>query len=299
MSYDVTVIGGGPAGFSAALNAASEGLFTLLLAEQIGGQAGTSSLIENYAGFPAGISGPSLISRMKEQAQKFGANITKCCVRRIERKGDCYFITLATGSVVRTRSIIIATGARYNKLDATTPYEGKGVHYACTATSVRRACQCDEVAVVGAGNSAGQAAMFLSTKAKKVHLIVRRGELGTTMSSYLHERIVACENIVVHLNSQITEVSGSNVDTVTLNDDERLSLSDIYVMIGASPNTEIFNGLVDMDAKGFITTDDGFRTSASGIYAVGDCRAGSVKRVANATGEGAATVPKVWSYLNQ
>lgn len=143
--------------------------------------------------------------------------------------------------------------------------------------------------------------MFLSTKAKRVHLIVRRDELGSTMSSYLHERIVACSNIEVHLSSQVSEVHAlpnGDVGTVRLNDHDDLTISDIYVMIGASPNTEVFTGLVDMDAKGFIITDDGFRTSAPGVFAVGDCRAGSVKRVANAAGEGAACVPKAWAYLN-
>lgn len=298
--YDVCIIGGGPAGLSAAVGAASEGLFTILLAERMGGQAGTSSLIENYLGFPEGISGPALIGRARQQAQKFGAHLSKRCVRRVElRPEGCFWLHLANRTVIRTRSIIVASGARYNKIEAAVPYEGKGVHYACNQGNVRRSCTCDVVAVIGGGNSAGQAAMFLSTKAKEVHLLVRKQALAETMSSYLYERILACDQIKVHYETEVLMVGGTDLeitDIMTTKGD--IQISDLYVMIGASPNADFLGGLVAVDRRGFIETDDGFVTSVPGIFAVGDIRAGSVKRVANAAGEGAACVNKLWAFLN-
>lgn len=298
--YDVCIIGGGPAGLSAAVGAASEGLDTILLAERMGGQAGTSSLIENYLGFPEGISGPSLISRARQQAHKFGAHLSKCCVRRIERRPEgCFYVHLINRTIVRTRSIIVASGAQYNKIPQATPYEGMGVHYACNQGSVRRSCKCDTVVVVGGGNSAGQAAMFLSTKAKEVHLVVRKAALAATMSSYLYERILACETIKIHYETEIAQVSGyGQVEEVLFKSNERLQVSDVYVMIGASPHTAFLKDVCDMDSKGFILTDEAYMTSVPGLFAVGDARSGSVKRVANAAGEGAACINKLWGYLH-
>jgi thioredoxin reductase (NADPH) len=293
MPHDVAVIGGGPAGLSAALNAGAEGLETCLIAEVLGGQAGTSSRIENYAGFHDGISGPALTSRMERQCRKFGVHVVKCCVTSIEKHGECYHLTLSSGTVIRSRSIIIATGATYQQLPGLT---GNGVHYACTHATVRRDCQCDEVAVVGGGNSAGQAAMFLSTKARLVHLIVRRDNLRDTMSHYLLSRILATPNIFVHYESEIigSTATDDRVCTITTNKGTTLDVSDVYVMIGSKPNTAFLKGIVALDEKGFVVTP----TGQPGVFAVGDCRAGSVKRVANAAGEGAAIVPTVWSYLN-
>ncbi len=299
MPYDVLVIGGGPAGMSAAINTASEGLDTMLVAERLGGQAGTSSLIENVLGFPNGISGPALMNRAYRQGLKFGVHFVKNCVKSVKNTGECFTVTLANGTLVRTRSIIVAAGVHYNKLEVAVPFEGKGTHYSCTQTTVRRSCQCDEVGVIGAGNSAGQAAMFLSTKARHVHMIVRGKSLGATMSSYLHTRILACENISVHLNVNVTDIVGHDdrIDVAELDNGDTLNISDLYVMTGASPNTEFLSGLCDCE-KGFIRTDGNFQTRTPGIFAVGDVRLGSVKRVSNAVGEGAACVPKVWEFLN-
>jgi len=296
--HDVCIIGGGPAGLSAAVGAASEGLDTIVLMEQVGGQAGTSSRIENYLGFPEGISGPNLIRRSVLQAQKFGAHLVKCCVIGFEVKNTCFFIYLASGTIIRARSVIIATGAQYNKLDATTPYEGKGVHYACTQTSVRRACRCDDVVVIGGGNSAGQAAIYLSTKAKAVHLVVRKSALAETMSAYLYERILESPDIKIHYENEVKKLHGRQVEEVELKDGERFPVSDVYVMIGASPNIDFLDSFGVTDPKGFIETDESFHTKVPGLYAVGDARAGSVKRVANASGEGAACISKLWSYLH-
>jgi thioredoxin reductase (NADPH) len=297
MPYDVTVIGGGPAGLSAALNAASEGLETLLLAETFGGQAGTSSRIENYAGFPEGISGPALIARMTKQCLKFGVHITKCCVSNIKPvQNRCQEIKLASGSLIRTRTIILATGASYEALPG---LPDLGTHYACTHDTVRRSCQCDEVAVVGGGNSAGQAAMFLSTKASHVHLIVRR-DPALTMSNYLLERIKTTPSITIHEGTEIVSntTSEDRLCTVTLNNGLVLNVSDAYVMIGSKPNTDFVSGLIARSQKNFIITRNGYETTCPGIYAVGDCRKDSVKRVANAAGEGAACIPAIWRYLN-
>lgn len=300
MPYDVCIIGAGPAGLSAAVGAAAEGLDVIVLAQKLGGQAGTSSNIENYLGFPNGISGPALIDRACRQAHKFGALIVTVCVTGVVRTDDCFSIFTDRGSVIRAKSIIIASGAHYNRLPVTTPFENKGVHYACTQSSVRRNCKCDEVMVVGGGNSAGQASMYLSTKAKRVHLVVRKPHLAETMSSYLYERIMACADIEVHYNTQIDRVTAKSgqIAEVALNNGKVLPVTDVYVMIGASPNTKYIAETVKVDDHGFIETDDLFSTDVPGIYAVGDVRAGSIKRVANGAGEGAAVIQRVWKYLN-
>lgn len=302
MPYDVCVIGGGPAGLSAAVGAASEGLETIVVAQRLGGQAGTSSKIENYLGFPNGISGPALIDRACKQAHKFGAMVITGCVQKIvpDPDGKCFSLYIDKGTIIKARSIIIASGAHYNRLPVTAPFEGRGVHYACTTSSVRRNCKCDEVLVIGGGNSAGQAAMFLSTKAKRVHLIVRKDHLAATMSAYLYERIQACDDIEVHYESEVQAVAAvkGQINKVTLNNGDVIPGTDIYVMVGASPNTKYLGDLVATDKKGFVCTDDLFQTNVPGIYAVGDARAGSIKRVANGAGEGAAVIQRVFSYLN-
>lgn len=272
----------------------------LLLVETVGGQAGTSSRIENYAGFPEGISGPALTNRMRKQCLKFEVTIVKCCVTDIIA-GQVGHLVRTSKMDYRTRSIIVASGAQYRKLPVATPFEGCGVHYACTHTSVRRDCQCDDVVVVGGGNSAGQAAMFLSTKAKHVHLIVRRRSLKETMSAYLYRRIYGTKNITLHNETEIIgitpELGSTRVGNVGLANGTSIDATDIYVMIGATPNTSFVPDYIETN-RGFICTDESFRTNVDGIFAVGDVREGSVKRVANASGEGAACVPKVWEYLN-
>lgn len=300
MPYDVTIIGGGPAGLSAALNAASEGLETLLIAETLGGQAGTSSLIENYAGFPEGISGPALTDRLKRQCLRFGVHIVKSCVKKVQRSKTkrCFAVQTSVGTIFHSTAIVIATGAIYNKLTPAIPWEDKGVHYACTSQTVRLNCQCEEVAVVGGGNSAGQAAMFLSTRASRVNLIARR-PLEETMSSYLLDRIHDTNNIEVYKDEIIACKGNERINWIQLANLTEFNISDLYVMIGAKPNTSFLKGLVDMDDKGFILTGDNTcKTSHNDIFAVGDCRAGSTKRVATAAGEGAACVPVIWRYID-
>lgn len=299
--YDVVIIGGGPAGLSAAVGAAAEGLDTVVIAQKLGGQAGTSSRIENYLGFPNGISGPALIERACKQAHKFGALLVTACVTSITKQADgCFYLTLDTGSIIRSKTVVIASGAQYNRLPVTTPFEGRGVHYACTQHEVRRKCRCDEVCVIGGGNSAGQAAMFLSTKAKRVHLVVRKDHLADTMSAYLYNRILATSEITVHYQSEVQGVKAvdQQIAQVTLNDNSVLPVSDVYVMIGASPNTEFLKDFIVRDKRGFIETNDLFETSQPGVFAAGDCRSGSIKRVAQSAGEGAASISRVFKYLN-
>lgn len=305
--YDVAVIGGGPSGLSAALNAASEGLTTALLTATLGGQAGTSSLIENYPGFPSGVSGPALTERVRKQAEKFGTTITTCSVESIGRNAEGNFVIATKGNaVIRARSVIVATGAAYNRLPKSAniePFEGKGVHYACTANTVRNR-PCGHVVVVGGGNSAGQAAMFLSDRCEHVHLVVRRDNLRETMSDYLVRRVEAHPNITVHYKTEILRANGeSQIESVLLQrkpggEAWLQPITDLFVMIGAKPNSAFLAGLCDLDDHGFVKTDGEKQTNIPGLYAVGDVRAGSIKRVATAVGEGATCVPHVWGHLN-
>lgn len=301
MRYDVAIIGGGPAGLAAAISAASEGLSTVLLCQKIGGQAGTSSRIENFLGFPDGISGPALADRARRQAVKFGTEILQAGCTRIEQRLGLYVLHIGDSEPIIARSVVIATGAHYRRLDPNTgfeKFEGRGVHYAATQREVRDKCRCEEVIVVGGGNSAGQAAMFLSTKAKRVHLVVRKPDIRDTMSGYLIDRIAAADNIDTHFGAEIETIHGDHhVEGVTFADGATLEVSDIYVMIGAQPNTEFLAGVCGTDAHGFIQTDDFFQTKQPGLFAVGDARAGSVKRVANAVGEGATVAKWIWRYL--
>lgn len=306
MDYDVIVIGGGPAGLAAAINSASEGLSTTLVCERLGGQAGTSSLIENYPGFPEGISGPDLAERNRLQAIKFGTIIRECGCERLERIEGGYRCHSSTGETIDAPAVIIASGARYNRLDPETgfeSFEGKGVHYEATAQSTAISCRCNEVVVIGGGNSAGQAATFLAEQSKHVHLVVRRGNLTDTMSSYLIDRIVENPDITVHYNSEVDAIDGDDwVDCVLIKNRTTgtltpLEVSDVYVMIGAAPNAAFADGLECINDKGFIQTDDTYHTKSPGLFAVGDVRADSVKRVANAVGEGSAVVQWVWRYL--
>jgi thioredoxin reductase (NADPH) len=211
--YDLAIIGGGPAGLACAINAASEGLRTVVLCDVLGGQAGTSSLIENLLGFPEGISGPDLTARAKAQADKFGAAFKPCVCGRLEAIGGLFRITTSAGEVIVSRAAVVASGARYRLLDESTGihhFEGKGVHYAATPQEVRDHCRCEEVVVIGGGNSAGQAAMHLSTAAERVHLVVRKPTLTDTMSAYLIERLYACSNITLHFGAQLHEVGGGS-----------------------------------------------------------------------------------------
>lgn len=306
--YDVAIIGAGPAGLSAAVGAASEGLDTVVLFGRLGGQAGTSSLIENYLGFPQGISGPALTQRARQQALKFGATFIPLVVHHVDKNGDHYLIHTTVGSIIRARSVIVAAGARYNRLDHSTDFErfeGKGIHYACTPQEVRRKCRCDEVLVVGGGNSAGQAASFLADRAKHVHLMIRKADLRDTMSDYLIRKLDAHPNVTLHARSEVQAFEGvdwidgvtwKNLDTGTV---ESRTISDAYIMIGASPNCDFAGGLCELDDHGFIVTNESFETTSPGLYAVGDVRSGSVKRCANAAGEGATSIKWLWKYLTE
>jgi thioredoxin reductase (NADPH) len=310
--YDVVIVGAGPAGLAAAVYAASEGLSTIVIEGTApGGQAGTSSRIENYLGFPTGVSGQELSERSLIQAQKFGARFAiSRDVLRMSRRGEGYALHLEGSTAVETRTVIIATGARYQKLNVPNydRFEYQGIHYAATAMEAGL-CRDEEVVVVGAGNSAGQAALFLSQTAKRVHLIVRGESLQATMSDYLVQRVLCSRTISLHVRTEIVRMDGDdrlrNViwqDNIAMKLEIR-NISNVFVMIGASPKTTWLCSELAMDAKGFILTgskagsDTSFGTNQKGVYAVGDVRSGSVKRVASAVGEGSVVVSEIHSYL--
>ncbi|MGF7161043.1 thioredoxin reductase (NADPH) [Rhodoligotrophos appendicifer] len=314
--FDVVVAGAGPAGLAAAVYAASEGLKTLVIEELApGGQAGTSSRIENYLGFPTGISGQALAGRAQVQAQKFGARLMiSRQVTSIKCDQRPYQIGLDDGQEVNALAVVVATGARYRKLDLDNyaRFEGQGIHYAATAMEALL-CQQQEVIVVGGGNSAGQAAVFLSRTVKHVHILVRGAGLSETMSDYLIQRIDSSSKITLHPRTEISALGGekyldrvtwTNVDTGR---SEVHAISNIFVMIGAVPNTEWLRGCLKMDDKGFVQTgsDTGssasplFATTTPGVFAVGDVRSGSVKRVASGVGEGSVVVQAIHRFLSE
>lgn len=312
--YDVVVVGAGPSGLAAAVYAASEGLDTLVLeAVGPGGQASTSSRIENYLGFPMGISGQDLARRAQIQAQKFGARFV---VADPACRLDCtcypFGVHLEGGYVVFGRSVVVATGARYRRLDIpdSLRFEGRGVHYAATSIE-SQLCEGTEVAVVGGGNSAGQAAIFLSAAARHVHLIVRGNGLSDTMSDYLVARIAVSPRITLHTLSQITSLVGGNyLSSVRWlqhgKHEFEQPISNLFLMIGAIPNTDWLDGCIELDNRGFILTghdnngaprNSPYATSVPGIFAVGDVRAQSVKRVASSVGEGSVVVHSIHGWL--
>jgi len=313
MICDVAVVGAGPAGLAAAVYAASEGLCTTVI-EGIapGGQAGASSKIENYLGFPAGISGQQLASRAQLQALKFGVHFAiSRDVTTIDQLDGIHKLTLEGGHQVCARTVVVASGAQYRKLAVANylKYENRGLYYAATAME-SVLCRDQEVIVVGGGNSAGQASLFLSGIAKHVHHVVRRPSFAETMSQYLVSRIESSSRISVHTESEIVALEGDpsleRVTWVNLDTGERTArnISTVFVMIGAEPNTGWLFGTVQLDKKGFILTGgtDGFEespysTSMPGIYAVGDARANSIKRVASAVGEGSVVISYIHRYL--
>jgi thioredoxin reductase (NADPH) len=311
-TYDVAIVGAGPAGLAAAVYAASEGLSTIVIEGTApGGQAGTSSRIENYLGFPTGVTGQELSDRSMVQAQKFGAEfaISRDVVSMLKNASG-YSLNLEDGNPINTRTVVIATGARYQKLQVPNyeRFEYQGIHYA--ATSMEAAiCRGREVVIVGAGNSAGQAALFLSQTAKHVHLLVRGPGLQATMSDYLVQRILSSSDISLNVRTEIVGMDGDDqLRTVTWRDNKTFKLetrdvSSVFVMIGASPKTTWLGPILAVDAKGFIITGDAagsealFGTNQDGVYAVGDVRAGSVKRVASAVGEGSVVISEIHRYL--
>lgn len=314
--HDVAVVGAGPSGLAAAVYAASEGLNTIVIEGMApGGQAGTSSKIENYLGFPTGISGQALAGRAQVQAQKFGARLA---ISRHVVGIDCstrpYRLRLEDGQAIQARAVIVATGARYRKLDVPDydRYEGQGIHYAATPME-GQLCSDEEVIVVGGGNSAGQAAMFLSRIASHVHILVRSTGLAATMSDYLVQRIRQSARISLHTETDIVAFDGNDrlrgVSWKHRPSGKQVTrpVANVFVMVGAEPNTDWLGGCLQLDAKGFIctgvdangpTATSLYATSKLGIFAVGDVRAGSVKRVAAGVGEGAAVIQAVHKALD-
>jgi thioredoxin reductase (NADPH) len=315
-TFDLTVVGAGPAGLAAAVYGASEGLDTLVIeALAPGGQAGTSSKIENYLGFPTGISGQALAGRAQIQAQKFGAHLAvsrNAAAIRCDRQP--YVVELEDGQTIATRGIVIATGASYRTLDVPNyeKFEGHGIHYAATWIE-SNLCSNEEVVVVGGGNSAGQAAMFLSRQAAHVHMLVRGEGLSATMSDYLVQRIEASAKITLHPHTEITALEGERLlGRVTwtnkeTGESESKAVSNLFVMIGAVPNTAWLQGCIPLDRGGFIVTgrdeagmalSSPYATDRPGIFAVGDVRSRSTKRVASAVGEGSVVVQAVHAFLS-
>lgn len=314
--YDVAVVGAGPAGLAAAVYAASEGLSTIVLDERaVGGQAGASNRIENYLGFPTGISGQALAGRAFNQALKFGAEIAvPLAVERL----DCpegktcperpLGIVLADDRRVQARTVVVASGARYRRPDVERleMFEGKGISYWASPIEARL-CAGEDVALVGGGNSAGQAVVFLAPQVKHLHLVVRR-PLEATMSRYLIDRIAALPNVSIHVGSEIAALEGdcrtglagvvfrSRSDGST----ERRAIRHLFLFIGADPNAGWLAGCVETDDKGFVRTGSGplaLETTRPGVFAIGDVRSGSVKRVAASVGEGAAVVAQIHQAL--
>jgi thioredoxin reductase (NADPH) len=304
---DLLVVGGGPAGLGAAVYGASEGLDTLLIESTVlGGQAGTSRRIENYLGFPAGISGTELTSRAVTQARKFRARTaTPYRARALERGNGRHLVELDEGNEIAARAVLLATGAEYRRLPVADldSYEGISVFYAAGPPEAHL-CGAQRVGVIGGGNSAAQAAVWLARGGALVTLLHRRADLGETMSRYLIEELDRY-GVAVRDRSEVAALHGEDgrLDAVSLTDGAELPLSFLFLFLGASPCTEWLGDTVARDAKGFVLTgpeagaDGLLETSVPGIYAAGDVRAGSIKRCATAVGEGAAVVRFVHEHL--
>ncbi|MDB5515691.1 MAG: cyclic nucleotide-regulated FAD-dependent pyridine nucleotide-disulfide oxidoreductase [Tardiphaga sp.] len=317
--YDVAVVGSGPAGLSTAVYAASEGLSVAVLdARSFGGQAGASARIENYLGFPTGISGLALTARAFNQAQKFGAEMM---IPRQVMSLDCartdgaFGLALDCGDLLRAKSVVVASGARYRRpqIDKLADFEGRGVWYWASPIEARL-CKEQEIILVGGGNSAGQAAVFLSGHASKIYMVIRGGGLGASMSRYLIERIEATPNIELVFNTEIVALEGkenASLERVWLRsrlsaEKTALDIRNMFLFVGADPATGWLDGCgVVVDRGGFVVTgasSDGreaqlLETSVPGVFAVGDVRCGSVKRVGGAIGEGAQVVAALHGFL--
>jgi len=313
-AFDVLIVGGGPAGVAAGVYAGAEGLRALVVEDiAIGGQAGTSSRIENYMGFPTGISGADLLWRGEIQAMKFGTRfVMPRRVDTLEILADGRFCaTFDNGHGVQAGAVVVATGVQYRRLpiERFDDFEGAGIYYAATENEARY-CVGAQAIVIGGGNSAGQAAMYLSRSASHVRLIVRGPSLAASMSHYLSSRLEADPNITIDYNAEVIALHGAaELDAVTIRTasdgaGQRIATCALFVMVGAAPNTEWLSGLVALDNKGFVMTgeavgaDSPYATSTPGIFAVGDVRAGSVKRVASSVGEGSVVISRVWEHLN-
>ena len=319
--YDVAVVGAGPAGLAAAVYAASEGLTVLVLDEHaIGGQAGASARIENYLGFPTGISGQALAGRAFIQAQKFGAElaipleVAHLGCEDVERCGPLQ-LELTSGALVRARTMVIASGARYRRpeIPDLATFEGAGVSYWASPLEAKL-CEGEEVGLVGGGNSAAQAVVFLSPRVEKLHMFIRGDGLKETMSQYLIERLGRLPNVQIHTHAEVVRLEGDRTRGLTgvvlreeATDIHTWCMRHLFLFIGADPNARWLDGCVDLDAHGFVVTgapaQAGVRsplpleTSRRGIFAIGDVRSGSTKRVAAAVGEGSAVVAQIHAYL--
>jgi thioredoxin reductase (NADPH) len=326
--FDVAVVGAGPAGLAAAVYGASEGLSVLVLDQRaFGGQAGASARIENYLGFPTGISGLALAGRAFNQALKFGAEIAiPLEVAKLECGGadgkSCGSLKLAltNGNVVRARSVVVASGARYRRppIANLAEFEGSGISYWASPVEAKL-CEGEEVALIGGGNSAGQAVVFLAPKVKHLHLVVRGEGLEASMSQYLIDRIKALPNVTLHTRTEIVGLEGDAVTGLAgavfrcrkTGETHSCALRHLFLFIGADPNAGWLEDCVQVDDKGFVVTGAEFtngaastrrqalplETSWPGVFAIGDVRAGSTKRVAAAVGEGAAVVAQLHSVL--
>lgn len=324
--FDLLVIGAGPAGLAASVYAASEGLKVVTIDENApGGQAAKSSKIENYLGFPTGISGGDLANRAYIQAQKFGCNISiPQRAEHVEHNNDHFLLSATNGNVIKTKAIIAATGAHYRRLpvDNIEYYEGSGVYYSASRMNAS-ACKNEIVGVIGGANSAGQAALFLSDFAEEVHVIVRSGDLGIKMSDYLVQRIKVMENIEVHYHTEVAQLKGKyHLESVILRDEAgtltEKNITNLFTFIGAAPCTDWLAGLISTDNRGFIRTGadieendltkceiykhrkpQSLETSIPGFFAIGDVRKASVKNVTSAIGEGSMVVSQVHRFLGE
>jgi thioredoxin reductase (NADPH) len=327
-TFDVVVLGAGPAGLASAVYASSEGLTTLVIERFApGGQAGASDRIENYLGFPTGLSGSDLTQRATLQARKFGAVISSAhegCRFSVSEGDGLRPLVLADGQRARARLVVLAVGADYRRLPANGAerFEGRGLYYAATHLEALQASD-EDVVVVGGGNSAGQAVVNLTTYARRIHLVVRRA-LSATMSRYLIDRIESAGNVEIHEGHEVKVLHGGDeLEAVTVvgrdQSERRLNATGVFAMIGASPRTEDLDGLVGLDDKGFVVTGEDARrhqsftehrdgddrqpllleTTRPDVFAAGDVRSGSTKRVASAVGDGALVVRSMHEALNR
>ncbi len=323
--HDLVVVGAGPAGLAAAVYGSSEGLDVLVVeAAAPGGQAGTSSRIENYLGFPTGITGQALAARALIQAQKFGTTVNVASqVEKLDCETRPYRLELSDGRSILASSVVIATGAAYRNLaiENLQKYVGLGIYYAATNMEARL-CDNEEIAIVGGGNSAGQAAVFLASSCRHVHIMVRGDGLAESMSRYLIRRIEESPNITLHIHTEIFSLEGEDrLEAVSWRDSvtgavEKCPIGHVFLMTGATPNTSWLDGCVNLDDKGFVCTGLGLQpddlvaakwplsrvpylmeTTLPGVFAVGDVRSGSVKRIASAVGEGSICIQFVHRAL--
>ncbi len=325
--HDLVIIGAGPSGLAAAVYGASEGLDVIMLeASSPGGQAGSSSRIENYLGFPSGISGQELAGRAYTQAQKFGAQVLIAKGTRLACEHKPYVVEVENGARIQTRTIVIATGAEYRRppLKNLSRFEGAGVYYSATFVEAQLCSGEEEVVVVGGGNSAGQAAMFLGDTVKRVNMLIRSASLAESMSRYLIRRIEQTPTVIMRPHTEIVELEGGNhLESVRWRNNqtgqiEEHNVRHVFIMTGADPNTRWLDGCVALDAKGFIKTGPDLspedlstarwplarrpyllETSLPGVFAIGDVRGGSIKRVASAVGEGSIAISFVHQVLQE